>query len=188
MENWVSTICQKAWHRIKHPLRNDVNLKHERQIKGHVSALNDAKRPPEKDRHFNAPSSLPLKGSNLSDESEFAQSADCARRIKECESSDRRGYLVERENCDQDIDKLNSILTMPQVLMEVGCGNAEAARQIALRNPNIGVVATDLYDWSDLQCSSSDMGKLRVSGARGNYAPKSIRLLISSFSGRKQIY
>jgi hypothetical protein len=62
--------------------------------------------------------------------------------------NDLEGYLVERENCADDILKMNTLLMMPHVLLEIGCGNAEAARQIALMNPGTGVIATDLYDWS----------------------------------------
>ncbi len=51
--------------------------------------------------------------------------------------------------------KLNDLLRMPQVLLEVGCGNAGVALQIALKNPGIGVIATDLYDWSHQQSDGS---------------------------------
>ncbi|MEE4112914.1 MAG: hypothetical protein V2I40_08885, partial [Desulfobacteraceae bacterium] len=64
------------------------------------------------------------------------------------DASDRLRYLLCRENSTPDIRKLNSLLRMPQVLLEIGCGDGEAARQIALKNPGIGVIATDLYDWS----------------------------------------
>ena len=56
-------------------------------------------------------------------------------------------YLLGRGNYINDISKLINILRMPQVLLEIGCGDAGAAVQIALKNPGIGVVATDLYDW-----------------------------------------
>ncbi|MBI9086281.1 MAG: hypothetical protein JEZ11_21960 [Desulfobacterales bacterium] len=49
---------------------------------------------------------------------------------------------------------------MPQVLLELGCGNAEVARQIALKNPGIGVIATDLYDWSHDPSQGSSYGKI----------------------------
>jgi hypothetical protein len=66
-------------------------------------------------------------------------------------AAERLAYLLERDNCSGDIDKLDTVLQMPQVLLEIGCGDAEAARQIALKNPGIGVIATDLYDWSQQQ-------------------------------------
>ena len=160
MKNWVSTLCQKAWHRIKHPLQNDVNIKHDLRVKSRDCVQDDAKQPPEQGHHFNDPLSPSPMVPRLSDESVFALVADRTRRQKECESSDRRGYLLERENCDQDVSKLSNILAMPQVLLEIGCGNAEAARQIALRNPNIGVIATDLYDWSHPQYSRSGYGQV----------------------------
>jgi hypothetical protein len=43
--------------------------------------------------------------------------------------------------------KLKRILKMPRIILEIGCGDARAALQIAAGNPDIGVVATDLYDW-----------------------------------------
>lgn len=55
---------------------------------------------------------------------------------------------------------------MPQVLLEIGCGNAEAALQIALMNPGTGVIATDLYDWSQPSSAGSHYGKI-ARGWRG---------------------
>jgi hypothetical protein len=96
----------------------------------------------------------------LSNERTFVKAAADQEAEEESSSSEPWGYLRERENCEQDIDKLVAILKMPQVLMELGCGNAEAARQIALKNPNVGVIATDLYDWSHPQSSSSGYGQI----------------------------
>jgi len=155
MKNWVSKLCHQAWQRIKHPLQNGVNSKHDLRIKGHVSARDDAKPPPEHGRHSNDPLSTDPKVPSLSNKSAFVTTATYQERKKESSSSEQREYLRERENCEQGINKLIGILKMPQVLMEVGCGNAEAARQIALKNPNIGVIATDLYDWSHPQYSGS---------------------------------
>lgn len=74
--------------------------------------------------------------------------------------SGRLNYLLARENSIYDINKLNNLLRMPHVLLEIGCGNAEAARQIALKNPGIGVIATDLYDGSRPQSAGSGYGKI----------------------------
>lgn len=160
MKNRVSTLCQKAWHRIRHPLQNGANAKHELLIKSHVSACVDAKHSPERDRHFNKPLSIHPKVPSPSNERAFAKAAICEERKMERASSDQLEYLRERENGEQDINKLIEILKMPQVLMEIGCGNAEAARQIAFRNPGIGVIATDLYDWSHPQYSRSGYGQI----------------------------
>ena len=35
---------------------------------------------------------------------------------------------------------------MQHIILEIGCGSCEIARQIAGRNPGWGVIATDLYD------------------------------------------
>jgi hypothetical protein len=69
-------------------------------------------------------------------------------------------YLLGRRNCNHDINKLEIILRMPQILLEIGCGDAEAALQIALKNPGIGVIATDLYDWSSPPSHGSGYGKI----------------------------
>jgi len=74
---------------------------------------------------------------------------------------DLRGYLLERKNCLDDILKLNDLLQIEQVLLEIGCGDAAAARRIALQNPGIGVIATDLYDGSRQQpAASSGYGQI----------------------------
>ena len=75
-------------------------------------------------------------------------------------SSDQMCYLLGRGNYINDISKLINILRMPQVLLEIGCGDAGAAVQIALKNPGIGVVATDLYDWSPPPSHGSGYGKI----------------------------
>jgi hypothetical protein len=49
---------------------------------------------------------------------------------------------------------------MPQVLLEIGCGDGGAALQIARKNPDIGVIATDLYDWSHQPSSGTGYGKI----------------------------
>lgn len=60
--------------------------------------------------------------------------------------SERFRYLTGKGNHIDDISKANDILRMPRILLEVGCGSGKAARQIALKNPDMGVIATDLYD------------------------------------------
>ena len=55
-------------------------------------------------------------------------------------------YLSRRGNSIDDISRANDILRMPRVLLEVGCGSGEAARLIAEKNPDMGIIGTDLYD------------------------------------------
>jgi hypothetical protein len=49
---------------------------------------------------------------------------------------------------------------MPRVLLEVGCGSGEAARQIAVENPDMGVIATDLYDCGGDPANGSYYGRI----------------------------
>jgi hypothetical protein len=158
MKNWVSALCHKVWQGIKHPQQNLINTKH--RIKVLLPARDEANAPYEHGPHCHNPLSLKPRVTGLSNESSFVKAAAYQEAKTGSSSSGQWGYLRERENCEQDIDKLVAILKMPQVLMEVGCGNAEAARQIALKNPNMGVIATDLYDWSHPQSSSSGYGQI----------------------------
>jgi hypothetical protein len=57
-------------------------------------------------------------------------------------------YLVQQENLVQEIVKLEHLLGMSKVILEIGCGGGEVAHQIALNNPDMGVIATDRYEWS----------------------------------------
>lgn len=57
----------------------------------------------------------------------------------------QRRYLLERDNGTDAIHKLDSLLRMPRVILEIGCGDADAARRIAQKNPDMGVVATDRF-------------------------------------------
>ncbi|MDZ7581570.1 MAG: hypothetical protein U5R30_13405 [Deltaproteobacteria bacterium] len=64
-------------------------------------------------------------------------------------------YLDAQQNPPEDIAKLHRMLAMPNVLLEIGCGSCEAAYEIALKNPDWGVIATDKYFWglSSAGCS-----------------------------------
>jgi SAM-dependent methyltransferase len=57
-------------------------------------------------------------------------------------------YLIVQENVSADISRLKNILKTSEVILEIGCGSGNIARKIAWENPGIGVIATDLYDWS----------------------------------------
>jgi hypothetical protein len=97
---------------------------------------------------------------DLLDSSPQALGAGDRRGMVPPDLSDRLRYLLDRENGTDDIEKLNVILGMPQVLLEIGCGNAEAARQIAHKNPAIGVIATDLYDGLHQSSNGSGYGQV----------------------------
>jgi hypothetical protein len=57
-------------------------------------------------------------------------------------------YLDVEGNTAEDIQKVNFLLGMRTVLLEIGCGDGAVARQIAEKNPDVGVVATDVYLWN----------------------------------------
>lgn len=60
-------------------------------------------------------------------------------------TKDQIAYLARQGNRPEILTRLNHILKMDTVILELGCGNAEIAWQIATRNPAIGVIATDIY-------------------------------------------
>ena len=92
----------------------------------------------------------------------------CPKPVAVCDGKERRQpdpselfrYLTRQGNHIDDISKVNAILRMPQVLLEVGCGSGEAARLIALANPDMGVIATDLYDCGRDPTNGSYYGKI----------------------------
>ncbi len=71
----------------------------------------------------------------------FQASGDCGEQL--------RAYLSAQENPYGEIDRLTNILAMDHVILEIGCGSCETALQIALANPDWGVVATDKFDWTE---------------------------------------
>jgi hypothetical protein len=56
-------------------------------------------------------------------------------------------YLFGQGNPPAEIARLPQVMNKDRVILEIGCGSCEVAWQIALMNPDIGVVATDLYPW-----------------------------------------
>jgi hypothetical protein len=56
-------------------------------------------------------------------------------------------YLAGQGNPPADIARLPQVLGKARVILEIGCGSSEVAWQIALKNPDIGVIATDQYAW-----------------------------------------
>jgi hypothetical protein len=158
--NWISAIRQMAWRRIRHPFQAAVNRRHGHEIAAHFPAQPDLPQVLEPRRNNCTPSLILKKLIPLLDavpQPIVAGDQACPAYLN---SSDQMCYLLGRKNCTKDIDKLSAILKMPQVLLEIGCGNAEVAQQIALKNPGIGVIATDLYDWSDQSSNGSGYGKI----------------------------
>lgn len=69
-------------------------------------------------------------------------------------------HLDANGNAPGTIMEVLNVLSMETVIVEIGCGSAEVAWQIAVKNPGIGVIATDIYQ---LPCSTepySDYGKV----------------------------
>ena len=71
-------------------------------------------------------------------------------------------YLLALDNIHDDICKLKKILEMPRIIFEIGCGSGEVAYEIALKNPHMGVIATDKYDWSVPDKSGSHYQKVAL--------------------------
>lgn len=69
-------------------------------------------------------------------------------------------YLQARENPLQDIRRLPGILAKGEVILEIGCGDAEVAWRIAARNPGLGVIATDCFDESRAAEAGSVYGRV----------------------------
>ena len=76
-------------------------------------------------------------------------------------------YLEKQGNRNTSSDRLQRILKMDTVILELGCGNAEIAWQIASKNPSMGVIATDIYRSPCLTGSVSGYAKASRSWTNG---------------------
>ncbi len=65
--------------------------------------------------------------------------------IQPCGAWTPAAYLENQGNRPETIARFKAILKMNTIILELGCGNAEISWQIAMKNPDIGVIATDLY-------------------------------------------
>ena len=54
-------------------------------------------------------------------------------------------YLRDAGNIAEDIDDARTLFRMANIILEIGCGDGEVARRIALKNPHMAVIATDAY-------------------------------------------
>jgi hypothetical protein len=131
LNNWVSTVGRKARRWVSNAFKPAENHSNDLGVIARNTSSFASLRTP---CPLNAASCLETTGVHGGQ-----TAADSAGLLR---------YLLNLENCSRDIDKLGAILRMPRVLLEIGCGNAEVALKIALKNPAIGVVATDLYDCS----------------------------------------
>jgi len=76
-------------------------------------------------------------------------------------------YLENQGNRPDSIARFNTILKMSTVILELGCGNSEISWQIAMKNPDIGIVATDLYRSPCLTDSDSGYARANRSWVNG---------------------
>jgi hypothetical protein len=157
---WIATVSRTAWRRISYPFQALARRRNCRGTLLYLPDSNDAPlscNAPQKHRRSSpAPENVLL----LSKANWQSRLVNDHGHTARSDASDRLRYLLCRENSTPDIRKLNSLLRMPQVLLEIGCGDGEAARRIALKNPGIGVIATDLYDWSHQPSNGSGYGKI----------------------------
>ena len=72
----------------------------------------------------------------------------------------RLQYLLGRQNSLEEIHKADLLLRWPRVLLEIGCGRADAARRIAGKNPDMGVIATDRFGGSRPPAAGSGYEKI----------------------------
>jgi len=82
--------------------------------------------------------------------------------VKDNKACQLTTYLNGQENLPNDITKLHRILGMQHVILEIGCGDCGLAREIALKNPAWGVIATDKYAWNIPLKDGSHYQKLAV--------------------------
>ena len=160
MKKWVPAIGRKFWHRISHPFHFSARSRDDRAIAVSSGDSVDSAQSFEKasncKRYGDTGGAIPV-FSNAGLHRPAAVDSGSALRT---DPSDLLRYLAERENCPDDIKKLHHLLKMPRVVLEIGCGNADTARQIALMNPGMGVIATDLYDHADQPPGSSGYGQI----------------------------
>lgn len=78
---------------------------------------------------------------------------------KPTHTEDQTAYLTRQGNRPEILARLNHILKRDTTILELGCGNAEIAWQIASQNPAIGVIATDIYHSPCLTGSVSGYAK-----------------------------
>jgi hypothetical protein len=57
--------------------------------------------------------------------------------------------LADQDNPAEEIARMTVILAMSRVILEIGCGSCEAAREIASKNPDWGVIATDKFELTE---------------------------------------
>ncbi len=161
MKNWAPTIgqkvCQGLWCSLLVLLNHKNGHGQTPTIKPPANCQSLTALGDDQDNRIPAPASRRI--SILPDTSLGAKVDSNRRSGVSPNSSDLFGYLLKKENHLLDVMKVNDLLQRPQVLLELGCGDGEAARRIALKNPGMGVIATDIFDWSHHQPGGPCYGK-----------------------------
>lgn len=157
MKNRFSAMGWKAWCRVSRPFRELLSRPSGHEIRRPPPGADPDGHPSARPFPLAPICSLPAPQSDVSSQPIVLQPQ--AKRVVPfpCALS---SYLREHGNRPGDICKTNRLLQMPNVLLEIGCGTAEAARLIAVKNPGMGVIATDLYDGLPVSCRSSHYGKI----------------------------
>jgi hypothetical protein len=148
LNKWVSTVSRKARRWAKTAFKPAETHRNDLRITAHRQGISDPRLGFESCQRHNTPSPVLISAPSPLNVITCLEDGSGHGSRPGADATDRLQYLLGRENCPHDIAKLDSILRRPHVLLEIGCGNAEVALQIALKNPGIGVVATDLYDCS----------------------------------------
>lgn len=78
----------------------------------------------------------------------------------ECGSKPLKGYLAGQGNFPEEIRRFAAIIHMDHTILEIGCGSCEIAWEIATKNPDTGVIATDNYDLNSPPDSGSHYRKV----------------------------
>lgn len=83
-------------------------------------------------------------------------------------------YLRNQGNPETEIERCRFVLKKSQLILEIGCGDGNVARRIAVRNPDVGVLATDIYD--SAAGDSSHYGRVARKWKRGQLDVQQQRL------------
>lgn len=78
--------------------------------------------------------------------------------------------LIDAGNPVPDVLRLRRMLGMAEVVLEIGCGDADLARRIAEGNPRTGVIATDAYPWETGSVCGSRYREVALAWKEGRLA------------------
>lgn len=158
MKFWIPDIARMAWCRASRPLRARARRLNGGELQDPGRCGSPIPLPPGPDHR--TPGPCPVQAGLPPDSSPPPLVVGDLLSAGNPDAYDLKRYLLERQNPPDDIRQLHRLLQMPRVLLEIGCGSAEAARLIALKNPDMGVIASDRYDWGHDSGDTSYYGKI----------------------------